>query len=123
MKVLPEAEPAGDAPKVEEAMRGPKVLDTSRFPSITFKSDKVTGRPAGAGAYDLEVAGQMSLHGVSKALTLPVHVEVAADTLTATGKTVLRHDDFGMHPVSAGGGTVKVKNEIEVSYRFVARAR
>src|SRR5205823_1275653 len=53
LKVLPEGEPAGDAPKVEEAMRGPKVLDASRFPSITFKSDKVTGRPAGTGAYDL----------------------------------------------------------------------
>jgi len=50
-------------------------------------------------------------------------VEVTGDTLTATGKTVLRQEDFGMHPVSAGGGTVKVKNEIDVSYSFVARAR
>ena len=29
---------------------------------------------------------------------------------------------FGMKPVSAGGGTVKVKNEIGVDYRIVARA-
>ena len=38
------------------------------------------------------------------------------------GKTVLRHSEFGMKPVSAGGGTVKVKNEIGVDYRIVARA-
>ena len=116
-------EPAGDAPKVEDVMRGPKVLDASRFPSITFRSQKVTGRAGAGGTYDLEVTGEMSVHGVSKALTLPVHVELSGETLTATGKAVLRHDDFGMRPVSAGGGTVKVKNEIEVSYVFVGTAR
>jgi len=123
LKVLPEGEPAGDAPKVEDVMRGPKVLDASRFPSITFRSQKVTGRAGAGGTYDLEVTGEMSVHGVSKALTLPVHVELSGETLTATGKAVLRHDDFGMRPVSAGGGTVKVKNEIEVSYVFVGTAR
>jgi hypothetical protein len=43
--------------------------------------------------------------------------------LTASGKAVLRHDQFGMQPVSAAGGSVKVKNEIDVEYRIVARAR
>jgi len=43
--------------------------------------------------------------------------------LTASGKTVLRHDQFGMQPVSVAGGSVKVKNEIEVEYRIVARGR
>jgi len=123
MKVLAEGEPAGDPPKVEEAMKGPKLLEVARFPTITFKSQRVSGRPATGGAYDLEVAGEMTIHGVSRPLTLPVHVEVAGETLTATGKAVLRHDQFGLQPISAGGGTVKVKNEIAVTYRIVARAR
>ena len=123
MKVLAEGEPAGDPPKVEEAMKGPKLLEVAHFPTITFKSQKVTGRPSTRGAYDLEVAGDMTIHGVTRPLTLPVHVEVAGDMLTATGKAVLRHDQFGLQPVSAGGGTVKVKNEIGVTYRIVARAR
>jgi polyisoprenoid-binding protein YceI len=123
LKVRPEGEPAGDAPKVEEAMRGPKVLDAARFPAVTFKSQKVSGREAGGGAYDLELAGEIALHGVTRALTLPVHVEVSGDTLTASGKAVLRHDQFGMQPVSAAGGSVKVKNEIAVEYRIVARGR
>jgi polyisoprenoid-binding protein YceI len=123
MKVLAEGEPAGDPPKVEEAMKGPKLLEVSRFPTITFKSQKVTGRPAAGGAYDLELAGEMNIHGVTHALTLPVHVEVAGQTLTATGKAVLRHDEFGLQPIAAGGGTVKVKNEIGVTYRIVAHTR
>ncbi|HET6900274.1 MAG TPA: YceI family protein [Vicinamibacteria bacterium] len=123
LKVLPEGEPAGDPPKVEEAMRGPKVLDAPQFPSITFKTQRVSGRESGSGVYDLELAGELSLHGVARALTLPVHVEVAGDTLTASGKAVLRHDQFGMQPVGAAGGAVKVKNEIEIEYRIVARGR
>jgi polyisoprenoid-binding protein YceI len=123
LKVLPEGEPAGDPPKVEEAMRGPKVLDAARFASITFKTERVSGRQSGSGVYDLEVAGEIALHGVTRPITLPVHVEVAGDTLTASGKAVLRHDQFGMEPVSVAGGSVKVKNEIEVEYRIVARGR
>jgi polyisoprenoid-binding protein YceI len=123
LKVLPEGEPAGDAPKVEEAMRGPKALDAARFPSITFKTQRVSGRDAGSGAYELELAGEIGLHGVTRPVTLPVHVELAGDTLTASGKAVLRHDQFGMEPVSAAGGSVKVKNEIEIEYRIVARGR
>ena len=123
LKVLPEGEPPGDPPKVEEAMRGPKVLDAARFPDIRFKSLRVSGRAAGGGAYDLELVGELALHGVTRPLTLPVHVEIAGDTLTATGKAVLRHDQFGMQPVSAAGGAVKVKNEIALDYRIVARAR
>ena len=122
LKVVAEGEPAGDAPKVEEAMRGPKTLDSSRFPAITFKSAKVTGGGEG-GKWELQVAGEMTLHGVTRALTLPVKVELQGDTLTASGEAVLRQDEFGMRPVSAGGGTVKVKNEVQVSYRFVAHAR
>ena len=123
LKVLPEGEPAGDAPKVEEAMRGSKVLDAARFPAVTFKSQRVSGRDAGGGAYDLELAGEIALHGVTRPITLPVHVEVSGDTLTASGKAVLRHDQFGMQPVSAAGGSVKVKNEIAIEYRIVARGR
>jgi polyisoprenoid-binding protein YceI len=123
LKVLPEGEPAGDAPKVEEAMRGPKVLDAARFPAVTFKTQRVSGREVGGGAYDLELAGEIALHGVTRAVTLPVHVELSGDTLTASGKAVLRHDQFGMQPVSVAGGSVKVKNEIEVEYRIVARGR
>src|SRR5260221_6740757 len=44
LRVLPEGEPSGDAPKVEEIMRGPEVLDALRFPAIHFRSKKVTGK-------------------------------------------------------------------------------
>jgi polyisoprenoid-binding protein YceI len=122
LRVVPDGEP-GDAPKVEEVMHGPEVLDAARFPEIHFRSKKVTGRPLPGGLYELSLVGELSLHGVTQEITLPVKVTVAGRWLTATGETILRHDQFGMKPVSAGGGTVKVANDIHIDFQIVAEQR
>jgi polyisoprenoid-binding protein YceI len=123
LRVLPEGEPSGDAPKVEEIMHGPEVLDAVRFPEIHFRSKKVTGRALANGAYDLSLVGELSLHGVTREITLPVKVTLEGRILKATGETTVRHDQFGMKPVSAGGGTVKVANEIRIDFEIVAEQR
>jgi polyisoprenoid-binding protein YceI len=123
LSVVPDSEPSGDAPKVEEAMRGPEVLDAVRFPEIRFRSKKVTGQTLSSGAYDLSLVGELSLHGVTREITVPVKVTLDGRTLTAVGQTTLRHDQFGMKPVSAGGGTVKVANDVHLDFRIVAEQR
>jgi polyisoprenoid-binding protein YceI len=123
LKVSAQDEPEGDAPKVQEVMAGPKVLDVSRFPAIRFRSRQVSGRRAADGAYELQVAGEVSLHGVSRAVTVPVRVELSGATLTASGRTALAQRAFGIEPVTAGGGTVKVKNEVGIEFRIVARVK
>jgi len=99
------------------------VLDVARFPAITFRSREVSGRRAAEGVYELQVTGELSVHGVSRPVTVPVRVEVSGATLTATGKTAVAQRAFGIEPVSAGGGTVKVKNEVGIEFRIVARAK
>ena len=123
LKVSAQGEPEGDAPKVQEVMAGPKVLDVSRFPAIRFRSRQVAGRRAADGAYELQVSGEISLHGVSRPVTVPVRVELSGTTLTASGRAALVQRAFGMEPVSAGGGTVKVKNEVGIEFRIVARVK
>jgi polyisoprenoid-binding protein YceI len=121
LEVTGEGEPAADVPKVQETMVGPKVLDVSRFPAIAFRSTRVSGRRVSPGVYELEVTGDLALHGSTRALSVPVRVEVTDSALTATGRAEVRQKDFGIRPVSAGGGLVKVKNALEVEFRFVAR--
>jgi len=123
LHVLPAGEPSGDAPKVEEVMHGPAVLDAARFPEIQFRSKKVTGRALSGGGYELSLVGELSLHGVTREIAVPVKVTLDGRSLTAAGQTTLRHDQFGMKPVSAGGGTVKVANEIRVDFQIVAEQR
>lgn len=122
LTVAEQGEPEGDAPKVQEAMRGPSVLDVGRFGTIHFGSTAVTGKQTGPGQYDLSVAGELQMHGVIKQFTLPVHVEVAGATLTASGKFRLRQSDFGIEPTTAAGGLVKVENEVSLSFRIAAKA-
>jgi len=123
LKVSAQGEPEGDAPKVREVMAGPKVLDVARFPAIRFRSRQVSGRRTADGVYELQVTGELSLHGVACVVTVPVRIELSGATLTASGRTALAQRAFGIEPVSAGGGTVKVKNELGIEFRIVARAR
>lgn len=119
LTVVERGEPAGDAPRVQEAMLGPKVLDAGRFPTITFESSAVTGTRSGPGAYRLTVQGSLTLHGVTRAVTLPLAVKVGADGLEATGQMTLRQTDYGIDPVSVAG-VVKVKDELAIEYTIVA---
>src|SRR5439155_27255315 len=75
LRVSPGGEPEGDAPKVQQVMRGPDVLDSGRLGTIHFGSTTVSGKQISPGVFDLAVAGELSLHGVVKSLTLPVRVE------------------------------------------------
>ena len=126
-RVLPGDEPAGDPAKVEEVMRGPAVLEASQYPEVRFRSKSVTGQPpAGPGSpatYSLQITGELTIHGVTKEITLPVSVTTDGAMLTATGRAMIRHDEFGLKPVSAGGGTVKVQNEIGIDFKIVAEKR
>jgi polyisoprenoid-binding protein YceI len=119
--VLPENEPGADAPKVQEIMLGPRVLDAARFPRIVFRSRQVSAAAAGAGTWQLQVAGDLSLHGVTRPVTVPMRASLSGDTLTATGQASLKQSDYGIEPVSAGAGTVRVKDELSLDFEVVAR--
>src|SRR5258706_11808184 len=119
LKVSEKDEPAGDAPKVDAVMAGPKVLDVAKFPSIAFVSSAVTGRAAGA-VYELEVAGDLTLHGVTRRISVPVRVALQPDgLLKATGGFALRQTNFGITPVSVAG-VVNVKDELRIDFEIVA---
>lgn len=122
LKVSPEGEPNDDAAKVQLVMRGPEVLDTAHFGTIHFGSTAVTGKQTSPGVYDLVVTGELSLHGVVRPLTLPVHMEVHGSSLVASGKFTVKQTDFGIDPISAAGGLVKVADEVGVIFKLAARA-
>ena len=120
--VSAQGEPEGDAPKVQEAMRGPGVLDVGRFGAVHFGSTGVSGKQTGPGQYELTVNGELQLHGVSKTVAVPIRLEVSGSTVIASGKFQIRQTDFGIEPTTAAGGLVKVENEVSLSFRISAKA-
>lgn len=108
MKVLDPEASEKDRQEIQATMLGPKVLDAQKYPEIHFTSTHVKQTSAG----ELEVTGNLELHGVTKQIQFPV----TGTPEHYTGKTKLRQTDFGIQPVSVGGGTVKVKDEIELEF-------
>jgi polyisoprenoid-binding protein YceI len=103
-------------------MLSDKCLDVEKFPAITFKSRVVTVTKHTATTWELTVAGDFTLHGVTKELTFPVSAELVGDKLTAQGKFEFKQTDYGIHPVSVGG-VVKVEDKLGISYTVVAKPR
>ncbi len=88
-------------------------LETARFHEIAFQSSHIEKVSEG----EWRVDGALSLHGVSK----PIRLNVRRDGDAFTGRTILKQTDFGIKPISIGGGAIKVKNEIEIEFRIYRR--
>jgi polyisoprenoid-binding protein YceI len=122
MHVTGKGEPPGDVPKVTQAMLGDQVLDVKKYPSITFESTAVTATGT-LPAITLTVAGNLTIRATTKAVTVPVAVKVDGSALTASGRFTIKQTDFGIRPISAGGGAVKVKDELTIAFTIAARER
>jgi len=92
---------------------GEMTLETRKFPDITFRSSRVEKLADG----QWKVEGDLSLHGVTK----PVSLAVKRSGGSYTAHTVLKQTDFGIKPISVAGGTIKVKNEVEIDFVIVPR--
>jgi len=113
MRVVDKDASEKDRTEIQETMLGPKVLDSGRFPEIRFRS--TSAEPAGDAHW--MVSGELSLRGQPR----PVKLEVQAQNGHYRGAVQLKQRDFGIEPVSVGGGTVKVKNELRVEFDVVAK--
>jgi polyisoprenoid-binding protein YceI len=108
-----------DKLQIEHDMRE-KVLETNRFPEITFKGTAVSAIKAANGIYDVKIMGTLSLHGVSHEIPLNAQVSLEENRLTAKGVFLVKQTDYQIKPISVGGGAIKVKNEVKLTFDIVA---
>src|SRR6266481_3312669 len=95
------------------------VLQPDQYPDITFRSTSVTGKAAGANQYDLKIAGDLTLHGVTRQITIPTKVTVTGNDLRAQGEFSVNRDDFKVKATSAAHGLVRVRNKITFTFDIV----
>lgn len=104
-----------DRAEIQQTMLGATVLDSEQFPEIRFHSVRV--KNLGEGRWQIE--GELSVHGQTRPVTLVVSKESDA----YKGSTELKQKDFGITPVSAGGGSVKTRNELRIDYEIYVKKR
>src|SRR5687768_12906004 len=91
--------------KRHDHLRSPDFFNAAQFPTLTFKSKSVTKKTEG----EYEVAGDLTVHGVTKPITVTVKKVGEADTQMGhragweTSFTIKR-SDFGMNFMPGGIG-------------------
>lgn len=109
-------------------------LDAEKNKEITFKIKKVADSKPGkaANSFDLTVTGDMTLHGVTKEMTVPVSATYLAgrlgdrvrgvngDLLVLRSNFSVKRGDFGIKP---GQGVESVADEIQIRAAIVGACK
>jgi polyisoprenoid-binding protein YceI len=97
---------------LDEHLKKPDFIDADKYPTVTFKSTKVQA----AGGNKYKVTGDLTVHGVTKPVTLDATLNKSGDhpmTKTPTvgfdATATLKRSDFGM-----GAYVPNVSDEIKV---------
>jgi polyisoprenoid-binding protein YceI len=86
-------------PKRDDHLKSPEFFDTAKFPTMTFKSTKVLSAAKG----HLKLAGDLTIHGVTKEVTL--NVDGPSDSIKdpkgkerrgASATTTIDRKEFGL---------------------------
>src|SRR5438045_2592422 len=72
LRVTGKGEPAGDVPQVQQTMVSDKVLDVGKYPTIVFRSRQIEVRTRDADRMRLRVAGDLTLHAVTRPVAWPL---------------------------------------------------
>jgi len=96
---------------MQDSLRKADWLDVAKHPTVEFKLKKVTeAKSAGENVTEMTVVGDMTCHGVTKELTVPVKVthlpgklgdrtsKMTGDLLVLRSSFSIKRKDFGIKP-------------------------
>jgi polyisoprenoid-binding protein YceI len=108
-------------PKMQEHFNSSMWMDSDKFPSATFKG-KITNLSAVKfttdGTYSATVAGDLTLHGVTKPINTTAAVVVKGGVITTTSDFTIALADYGVNGAAIGAGKVSTDPKITVVAEF-----
>jgi polyisoprenoid-binding protein YceI len=118
LDLLDPVKPA-DREEIEGRMRR-EVLQAGVNAEIHFEADDLTGRRAGDNGYQVRLHGRLTLHGVVHPHDLDAELLYYPDGVRLSGETILRLSDYNIRPVTALGGTIRLRDELRLAFDLVA---
>jgi polyisoprenoid-binding protein YceI len=109
-----------DRAEIERNMQQ-EVLETDSFPEIVYQASHCSASKTGEGQYAVTLNGQLTLHGVGQDQPVSARVYLTGDTLRAVGDFAVSQKEYEIRPVSAVGGTIKLKDELKLTFDLNAR--
>lgn len=107
-----------DRQGIADNLHSARQLHSAMFPAITFRSTDC--RREARDSY--LVAGELTVHGVTAAVEVPMTIRVEDDVLVARGTFLATHADFGMEPFSAALGALRNADPLEFFVDVTASA-
>jgi len=109
-----------DRTEINRAMHQ-EVLESDSYPDIVYECSHLTSSKSGEGQYWVALNGELTLHGVKRTQPVSARVSLNGDKLRAAGDFTIRQSDYEIRPVSAVGGTIKLKDELKFAFDITAR--
>jgi polyisoprenoid-binding protein YceI len=85
---------AVDVAKLTNHLKSADFFDVEKFPKVTFVSTSV--KPGGEKNATHTVTGNLTMHGISKSITFPATIRLAADSAQADAEFAINRKDFGI---------------------------
>jgi len=103
-----------DDAKLTNHLKSPDFFDAKKFPKATFKSTAIKAAPGPNGATH-QIVGDLTLHGVTKSITVPVKATTDANGVSLDGTVTIQREDFGMVY-----GKGQVHNDVKITVNVKA---
>lgn len=109
-----------DRDEINQTMHN-EVLESDSYPQIIYDCSRLTASKTGEGQYWAALNGELTLHGVTRNQPVSARVSINGNELRAAGDFTVRLSDYEIRPVTAAAGTVKLKDELKLSFIISAR--
>jgi polyisoprenoid-binding protein YceI len=107
----------GDRKKILTTMQSERVLGVKEYPTISFKSTMVEPERD----HQLIIHGNLTIRDKTKQVIVHANLEQVGPAWNAAGQCQFKQTEFGIRPVTAGLGTVKVQDQVTITFQVVAR--
>ena len=97
------------------------VLESTRYPEITFVPDRVDGKVARAGDSEVQLHGTFTIHGGTHEVLMKVKSHMEQQKLTATISFTVPYVQWGMKDPS--NFLLKVKDSVDIDIQAAARIK
>jgi polyisoprenoid-binding protein YceI len=97
-------------------------LETDRYPTATFTLTEPVAIPESALAgepAELALAGDLTLHGVTKSVEIPAEAQLADGTIQVAGSLTFPLADFEISPPNVGGFIISIADEGALEFLIV----
>ena len=98
-----------------------RIMEVGLFPTAAFvlgRPIELDGVPADGERVAITATGDLTLHGVTREVTIDLDAELTGATFAVSGRTTLTFTDFGIDDPSGGPASVGEDGDLEVLLVF-----